>query len=166
MIVSSSKGVHYTYQLATSGSSGPISQTATAKSAYPDLFCPYAHTPSVSSNPNSPATTGIVWTIEHQNSRNNGTTNDCGGNDNSQYHHAALHALNAESLATLYDSAKGSANQDISQTTHPRYRPIPTPQRRRASCGRYSTRIPGTTVRRTTAAAMTTASTITRRCTP
>jgi hypothetical protein len=107
----------YAYQLATSGSSGPISQTATAKSAYPDLFCPYAHTPSVSSNPNSPATTGIVWTIEHQNSRNNGTTNDCGGNDNGQYHHAALHALNAESLATLYDSAKGSANQDISQTT-------------------------------------------------
>jgi hypothetical protein len=44
----------YAYQLATSGPSGPISQTATASTAAPDLFCAKSPTPSVSSNPQRP----------------------------------------------------------------------------------------------------------------
>ena len=89
----------FSYQLATSGASGPIPDPPTAST--PNKFCQYSPTPSVSSNGTTPGT-GIVWAIEHGNTDNlDGTQNpDCAG----QSSQAALHAFNATTLAKLYDS--------------------------------------------------------------
>ncbi len=84
----------YGYNLAASGPSGPISQTATANTSA--FFCQYGPTPSVSSNGSN---TAILWAIENQNS---GNPSNCptGG-----YESAALHAFNASTLTQLYSSS-------------------------------------------------------------
>ena len=75
------------YQLQTSGP--PISQIPYANSGtsnaqtYPILFCDYAPTPSVSSNPNALGSSGIVWAIEEYPNKHNvmgyNGTQDCAG---------------------------------------------------------------------------------------
>jgi hypothetical protein len=106
----------YAYRLATSSSSGPISQTATASTAAPDLFCQYSPTPSVSSKPNALATTGIAWAIEHQNTAN--PTGSCTGTTPLP---AALHAFTATpnhgTLMHLYDSGQSVKTKIGSPTT-------------------------------------------------
>jgi hypothetical protein len=109
------------YQLQTSGSPGPIlSATPYASSGtsnpYPILFCDYAPTPSVSSNPQAPAGSGIVWAIEQDQNNDNNPNNtnypqDCappqangsGGHTNSK-NPVALHAFNATTMAEIYTS--------------------------------------------------------------
>jgi hypothetical protein len=104
------------YQLQTISTTGPITQTPYANSGasnaqtYPILFCDYAPTPSVSSNPKSPAGSGIVWAIEEfQNKDNNpktqgGHPHDCAG---SLFpgNPGALHAFCAEKSGTPCPSA-------------------------------------------------------------
>lgn len=99
------------YQLATSGASGPIPDPPTAST--PTAFCQYSPTPSVSSN-GTTAGTGIVWAIEHGNTRNP-QFNDCQG----QTKQAALHAFNATNLAApeLYNSRGLPAGTTGSVTT-------------------------------------------------
>jgi hypothetical protein len=109
------------YQLQTSGSPGPIpSATPYASSGtsnpYPILFCDYSPTPSVSSNPQTPAGSGIVWAIEQNQNNDNNPKNtkyqqDCaplqpngsGGHTNS-FNPVALHAFNATTMAEIYSS--------------------------------------------------------------
>jgi len=89
----------YAFKLSPNASSGPIPQTPTASTVAPDLFCQYAPTPSVSSNPNNLIATGIVWAIE----RPNRDANDCAVKQ--VIAHAALHAFTANNnLASLYNS--------------------------------------------------------------
>ena len=83
------------YQLLTSGSSGPISAAQVLSTD--NLFCPRSPTPSVSSN-GAGAGTGIVWAIERGNSHSG--QNKCDGNPLP----AVLHAFDATTLASLYDS--------------------------------------------------------------
>ncbi len=97
------------YQLATSGTSGPIPDPPTAST--PTGFCQYSPTPSVSSNGTTPGT-GIVWAIEHGNT-DNPSQNDCNGSPLQ----AALHAFNATTLAKLYDSRGLPAGTTGSVTT-------------------------------------------------
>jgi hypothetical protein len=90
----------YGYKLAATGSLGPIPQTATVSTTSPNnLFCQYSPTPSVSSNPSALSTSGIVWAIETGNSFNP-VQNNCNGTTTA----VALHAFNATTLASLYNS--------------------------------------------------------------
>ncbi|HXM59867.1 MAG TPA: hypothetical protein VN950_03355 [Terriglobales bacterium] len=90
----------YGYELVATGTTGPIPQTATAQTtAANDLFCQTSPTPSVSSNSASLGNSGIVWAIENGNS-DNPPGIDCGGATKA----AALHAVNATTLASLYNS--------------------------------------------------------------
>jgi hypothetical protein len=92
------------YQLATSGPSGPVSQTPTATTSI--LFCNYSSTPAGSWNGTTKdPTTGIVWKIENQNTGNPGSgTPACLNNGYTLP--AALHAFNAANLSApeLYSS--------------------------------------------------------------
>ena len=78
------------YSLLTIGSSGPIPYPATASTVV--KFCERSPTPSGSWNGTlGYPTTGILWAIEHQNSKNlSGTCSD-----SQSIAHAALHAFNA-----------------------------------------------------------------------
>jgi hypothetical protein len=99
------------YQLFKGGTLGPIPDPPTAST--PTKFCQYSPTPSVSSN-GTTAGTGIVWAIEHGNTRNvDGSQIDCNG----QPKQAALHAFNATTLTELYTSRGLAAGITGSVTT-------------------------------------------------
>ncbi len=101
------------YQLRTTGSSGPV-PSAFASSFDPVgqqavLFCSYSPTPSGSSD-GAASTTGIVWAIEHQNSRN---PTDCNGSPGPAALHAFAAVPTSSNLTQLYNSGTTSANNHI-----------------------------------------------------
>jgi len=100
------------YQLATGGSGPnvPISQVPYASTQH--VFCYLSPTPSVSSNPNSVAGSGVLWVMEHNNQDN---PKDCDGNWTG---HVALHAISATpprsgAWQDLYNSYLTSADKYI-----------------------------------------------------
>ena len=90
------------YQLASSGSSGPIPSSPTATST--TLFCAHSPTPSVSSNGTTNPLSGIVWAIEVNQNKDNPAKDDCAG---AQYTGlpAALHAFCATAGGAVCPSA-------------------------------------------------------------
>jgi hypothetical protein len=106
----------YQYTLQTSGSSGPITNSASVASHSaqgPVLFCAFSPTPSVSSN--GSAAGGILWAIENSNP-NNPSQGNCAGTPRGP---AVLHAFDAATMQQLYTS---SGNSHITS-----YATYPTP---------------------------------------
>jgi|HubBroStandDraft_6_1064221.scaffolds.fasta_scaffold00052_22 hypothetical protein len=105
----------YQYTLQTSGSSGPITNSASVASHSaqgPVLFCVYSPTPSVSSNGSSAG--GILWAIENSNP-NNPSPGNCAGIPSGP---AVLHAFDAGTMNQLYTSS-GITNHKPGHATYP-----------------------------------------------
>jgi len=87
------------YELATSGTSGPLPSAPTASSS--TVFCEFSPTPVLSSS-GTTAGTGVVWGVERPNTDNQfNPPYDCQG---AVVNSAALHAFNANTMAELYTS--------------------------------------------------------------
>jgi hypothetical protein len=99
----------FQYPLVTTGSSGPIVNSAAVPTT--SVFCQYSPTPSISSS-GTGAGSGILWGIEHRNSDNPGS-GDCAGTGEG----SALHAFNATgngtAMSELYNSSL-SLSKDLS----------------------------------------------------